>query len=134
MARQRQVQEQTAAPHRVPVSADRTISFPQGVMHVAGVRQDIRRIIERRSSNGLTKYVAIEWSHPATGELRTSCNCPGWTRHAARSCKHTQEFDNNHLVGAEYADEVQLPTQITARARPVDQIIDGKHLRGFTFD
>jgi len=70
--------------------------FQNGKKIVDGVEYDAVRFYECLSSNGFTVYTAILWSD---GEA--SCNCPGWTRHKERRCKHSnqvKEIRNDVLV------------------------------------
>jgi len=108
MAIQRQQQhEQTAAVAYVPISrGGPTISFQGGIMHVDGEACEPVRILDQASSNGLTRYAAVIWRRPTTGELRSSCNCPGWAvmRGAFRTCKHTQQLEDNPGSGRTLAE------------------------------
>lgn len=102
-------------------------------MHVNDVPQFIVRMLQRVSSNQITRYTAIEWADPSTDERRTSCNCPGWANR--RACKHVKELTDNPGIGLVSDDDIQLPSTITATPRPVThRTEDGRNLRGFTFD
>jgi len=61
-------------------------------MHVNGRAQRPARSVTFRSTNGLTMYTAVDWEDPASGDLRSSCNCPGWTiwrdKSKPRTCAH----------------------------------------------
>ena len=107
MARQVQRHHQQTGVAFVPVGdGGPTISFPGGVMHVSGQAQEVERVVENLSSNQLTKYVAVIWKDPATGELRTSCNCRGWAikKGAYRTCKHVQALQDNPTSGQSLAE------------------------------
>ncbi len=107
------------------------MGFSAGVMIINGVRQMIARMIERESSNGVTRYNAIEWSDPATGERRTSCNCPGWANR--RTCKHVVELEGNANIGILTSDTLARPRQITATPKAVTIRDGNRELRGFMF-
>lgn len=107
MARQVSRQTQQSGMAFVPVGdGGPSISFPGGVMHVEGRPQEALRIAENTASNGFTKYVAAIWQDPLTGELRTSCNCAGWTikRGPYRTCKHVQALQDHPETGRTLAE------------------------------
>lgn len=121
MARQVQRHHQQTGVAFVPVGdGGPTISFPGGVMHVSGQAQEAVRIAENASSNGLTKYVAVIWRDPATGELRTSCNCAGWAvkRGSFRTCKHVQALQDSPESGQSFADATAAATTAPSSVAP----------------
>lgn len=79
-------------------------------MQVNGRSQRPRRTIHCNSTNGLTKYSAVEWLCPASGDMRWSCNCPGWTiwrdKSKPRTCKHVQALMDNDYSNVEMADDI----------------------------
>ena len=78
-----------------------SIGFAHGIMTVNGVTQRPSRYIYRESLSGSGEYTAIVWEHPRTGELRTSCNCRGWTikkKNKHRECKHTKELEGERAA------------------------------------
>lgn len=132
MARQRQRQEQQTETEAGQIVSDMTgVSFIRGLMRVHGVTQHIIRSIRRNSSNGTTRYTAIEWAHPTTDIRRVSCNCPGWANR--RTCKHTKELIEAPGLGL-IDDATLLPDELVASATPTTHTTaDGRNLRGFSF-
>lgn len=95
----------------------------RGTLIVDGVLQDPVRIYEAVSTNGLSKYTAVEWVHPTTGDRRLSCNCPGWTikKGPVRGCKHTDAMMQDPSLGmslAEAQSALNAPTQIGGQVVP----------------
>lgn len=89
-------QEQAAVETQKFVHGERGVSFIDGTMHVDGQALWPQRVERWRSSNGLTVYTTVVWYNQATGERRTSCNCPGWTIKKSgkhRECTHTKDLE-----------------------------------------
>lgn len=130
MARSRQRTE--AATGTPPPAAAGLMAFIGGIMHINGIAQHIIRTVQRVSSNGTTRYTAIEWADPGDDSRRTSCNCPGWANR--RSCKHVKELEDNPGIGLLNDADVVLPG-IAQRPRIVEhRTEDGRALRGLSFD
>lgn len=119
-----QQNQQTETQSYVPVGNNQFIvGNSRGTLVVDGVHQTPVRIYESASSNGLSKYTAVEWVHPTTGDRRLSCNCPGWAikKGPYRGCKHTDEMTQNPSLGmslAEAQEALNAPTQIGGRVVP----------------
>lgn len=113
------------------------ISFRDGVMFVDGSPQRPNRVQQWWSSNELTKYTTVEWADPATGQLRTSCNCPGWTVKKAdkdRCCCHTKDMEGVKACSKRKADDIQQIHSVEEAQRAIPEIIDGRELRGIMLD
>lgn len=117
----RQVQQQTQqaeTPYYVAIGNNQfVVGNSRGTLIVDGVLQDPVRIYEAASTNGLSKYTAVEWVHPTTGDRRLSCNCPGWTvkRGPHRGCKHTDAMMRDPSLGMSLAEAqaaLSAPTQV----------------------
>lgn len=50
--------------------------------------KDIAKVWTFESSSSSAKYETLQYTDGST-----SCNCPGWTKRAIRSCKHTRMVD-----------------------------------------
>lgn len=95
---QREVSTQNQEQVFVPVlTAGSGVGFSKGVMQVNGRTQRPIASCDFDATNGLTKYTAVVWQDPITGEQRTSCNCPAWciSRGHARTCRHTQALEGH---------------------------------------
>lgn len=112
----------------------RFMKKPERHTIVNGIRQTLSRSIQRESEDGVTVYTACEWQDEATGNVRYSCNCPGWSilKKDARDrwCKHAIELaanlalnDGKQPVGSSPA--TAPPTSATAW--PGEQIVERRH-------
>ena len=106
--RQRSNNEQAYQHSFVPVPKSGGPTFSGGVMHVDGVAQEVVRVLDTPSSNGVTKHTTIIWRDSSTGQLRSSCNCQGWAiaRSGVRACKHTTQLQDNPSLGRTLAEAV----------------------------
>lgn len=111
-------------------------SFSGGVMHIRGVPQRPLEVVVWESTNGNTHYSTVLWEDPATGQRRTSCNCPGWAMKKAgkshRECKHTRDMEGISTCNANRVEATRIQSVEQAVAA-IDTIVDGKELRGITF-
>lgn len=67
----------------------------------------MRKVVERwrfKSSTGAGSYETLRYSD---GTL--SCSCPGWTRRAIRSCKHTRGIEANDMIGLTVLSHTSTP-------------------------
>lgn len=98
-------EQQISAAEYKSVYSGSGVVFSKGRMLVDGELQDATESFNSPSSNGITQYNTVVWKSPTSGELRISCNCPGWT-HAKkglqRSCKHTKAVIAGTLVNREF--------------------------------
>jgi hypothetical protein len=134
MPRTRTRQEQTATNKFVHDNA--RITFSDGTMHVNGQPMWPDDVANFLSSNKLTTYTAIVWRDVASGERRTSCNCPGWTikrRGQPRQCTHTKD-----LEGIKPCSRPRVSsTSVQSVAQAVELVPDiayGKCLRAIDLD
>jgi len=78
------------------VEAEDGVTFSVGNMLVDGEPQIPIEVQQWQSrSNQLTTYTTVKWENPGTGELRCSCNCPGWAMKRngkPRMCKHVKDM------------------------------------------
>lgn len=136
MTRRFQRAQETTAARGTPSPATERMSFIRGVMYINQVAQNMVRWIHRLSSNGTTRYAAIEWADPVDDSRRFSCNCPGWANR--RTCKHIVELQSNESLG-QLADvgegqAIDLPATVTATPKVVEhQSEDGRSYRAFSF-
>lgn len=98
-------EQQISAADYQAVYSGSGVVFSKGRMLVDGELQDPTESFNSPSSNGITQYNTVVWKSPTSGELRISCNCPGWT-HAKkgqqRSCKHTKAVIAGTLINREF--------------------------------
>lgn len=136
MAQRFQREQNTTTGRGVPSPGTESMSFRLGVMYINSIAQLLVRFIHRLSSNGTTRYAAIEWAHPVDDSRRFSCNCPGWANR--RTCKHVVELQSSDTLGA-LADAGEgapqnLPAQVTATPKVAEHTThDGRTLRAFQF-
>jgi len=97
MARTRTISQPQQATLPTYDHSETGVAFSQGVMYVNGSPQIPARVQHWLSTNENSQYATTEWRDPATGQLRTSCNCPGWTIRrkgaAHRECCHTKDME-----------------------------------------
>lgn len=86
-----------------------------------------------RSSSGSGMYETLKYDD---GSL--SCDCPGWTRRAIRSCKHTRAVENGDANAMAQSSTPLLgvvpvtPDQVAAQVTATPQLIKGKFNRKFS--
>lgn len=111
-------------------SADPGIGYSNGIMVVDGVLQQPVKAMDFESSNGLSRYTAIEWAHPGDHTHRFSCNCPGFTKRSERNCKHLTALQTGNMAKVKLVTQRQIQSVADAVASGLP---DGKELRGFMF-
>lgn len=134
MSRTTTRQRQTSEQQFVPVDA--SVTFRDGLMLVGGAPQRPNRVVQWESSNGITNYSCVEWIDPATGNRRTSCNCPGWAIKKAgrdRQCTHTLDMEGRKTCTRKRVDTTQIRSAAQAAA-VVPDLVDGRELRSIMVD
>lgn len=132
---QQNEQEQSTKTYRVHDSTS-NVTFHDGIMRVDGRPQAPTRVEHWESSNGITNYTTVEWRDPATGEYRTSCNCPGWAIKKSgkpRQCCHTQDMEGKKPCRKKKVESVAI-TSIDLAVSEIPDMIDGRELRGILLD
>lgn len=118
------------------VEVDSTVTFSGGVMFVNGAPQRPNQVQHWESSNGLTQYATVEWADPATGERRTSCNCPGWSIKKPgkpRSCTHTLDMEGVKSCPRQRVDSQSIRS-VAQAVELIPEIQDGRFLRSIMID
>lgn len=120
-------------PEYASVEVEDGVTFSKGNMLVDGMAQIPRQVQDWESSNGLSHYTAVMWEHPTTGEMRCSCNCPGWAikrKGTPRQCEHVKDMMG--LMTCKKTRIDQRPVRITTVSQAEERInkFDGKELRG----
>ncbi len=138
MARQR-TQAVTTQETTTYLQSDANVAFRSGVMYVGGMPQIPIQSAQWRSSNGLSVYITVTWRDPGNGQLRTSCNCPGWANSAKRGkrhCCHTKDMEGIERCNKERYQEPQTITTVADVAAFIPTVTaEGtKELRGFLLD
>lgn len=128
---QSRTRTETEVETTVYVHDNRDVSFRDGIMHVHRQPQQPIRMEQWESSNGITTYTTVEWRDPVTGELRTSCNCPGWAIKRAnrvRRCCHTDDMEGVKPCQRRRVDTQSIHS-IEEAVEKIPDIHDGKELR-----
>ena len=93
-------------------------------------------------SNLMNKTIAKVWTFASSSSSKTyetlqytdgttSCNCPGWTRRAQRTCKHTRAVDmdladNQCVASQDYTSGVSVPTPVKTEPAPAPKKTEKK--------
>jgi len=118
------------------VHEDSEVSFRDGTMHVDGRPLWPERVEQWESSNGTTIYTAIVWFNQATGERRTSCNCPGWAikkHNQHRQCTHTKDLEGIHVCPRTKVGDTRIRS-VSQAVAVIPDIVEGKCLRVIDLD
>jgi hypothetical protein len=138
MARTR-TQAVTTQENTTYVQSDANVGFRAGVMYVGGMPQIPTQRAQWESSNGLSVYTTVTWRDPTNGQLRTSCNCPGWANSAKRGkrhCCHTKDMEGIERCDKNKHEEARAITTVADVAAFIPTIThDGaKELRGIMLE
>ena len=116
------------------IASDDGVSFSRGVMRFAGVTLKPVRVEHWESTNGLTTYTTVAWEDKE-GNLRSSCNCPGWTikRGDTRECKHTKDMEGRKTCHDNNVDSINV-TSIKVAVDSIPEMVSGDDLRAFSFE
>jgi hypothetical protein len=118
------------------VHDERGVSFTNGIMHVMRQAQRPVEVARWESSNGMTVYTTVKWRDPITGELRTSCNCPGWVmkrRDRRRRCCHTDDMEGVKVCSRTRVDSMAIHSLAEA-AEAIPEVHGGRELREINLD
>lgn len=135
MVRRQQVRQETQ--QRQLVANDVGVTFSQGVMHVGGAPQIPEAVQKWESSNGLTQYTTVRWRDPGTGDLRCSCNCPGWA-HRKKNADHRECCHTLDMTGEKSCNKTKVSgEQPVATVHAAEELIpklQGRPLRQLMLD